>query len=520
MYETDMIWLIGPQKYFINTSITRNTNTYNYFYLVKKVKFFYQMDLVNRKPELAKNTPDPKGKGGRLGEIIRFLNIFYTNVCYKSLLTSIFGLTIQRPHMRKKILLAAIGVISISVILFLVFRKKPQQKELYASVKKGNFEVAVTTTGELRAKNETEVNVPSDLRNVQIWQIKITDLIPEGTVVKQGDYVASLDKTEIMTKLNESNLNVQKWQSELKQAMLDTTLTLRSARDELVNQKYVVEQKKLEKEQSKFEAPAILRNAEIEYEKSQRNYDQQVENYQTKVAQAKTKIAIIQADLSKALNQMNDLMKVMEQLEITAPQGGMIIYAKDWDGKKKVVGTSVSPWDPTVATLPDLSVMEVVTYVSEVDIQKIKANQLVEIGLDSDPNKRLQGKINTVASIGEQKPNSDAKVFEVVIDVLTPDTLLKPAMTTSCKIYCANFKDVLYAPIEAVQKAGSIYFAYVKENGKIYKQEVKTGMANETDIVITEGISENATLLLSTPKDTAKMEFKKLSTTATTKPGK
>jgi len=412
--------------------------------------------------------------------------------------------------MKKKILFISIGVVALIIVCIFIFRKKPEQKELLTNVKKGQFDVIVTTTGELGAKNETEIKVPSELRSLEIWQIKIIDLIPEGTIVKEGDYVASLDKTEIMTKLNESNLNVQKWQSELKQAQLDTTLTLRGARDEMLNQKYLVEQKKLEKEQSKFEAPAILRNAEIEYEKSLRNYDQQLENYKTKVAQAKTKVAIIQADLSRAMNQMDGLMNVMNQLNILAPQSGMLIYAKTWDGKKIVVGSQVSPWNPTVATLPDLKVMEVVTYVSEVDIQKVKVNQLVEIGLDSDPNKKLQGKINSVASIGEQKPNSDAKVFEVVIDVTTPDTTLKPSMTTSCKILCANFKDALFAPIEAVQRTGAAYFVYVKEKGKTYKQEVRTGMSNETDIVITEGVTENMALLLTTPRDTAKMEFIKL----------
>jgi len=418
--------------------------------------------------------------------------------------------------MKKKWLFISIGAIVIIIISLFIFKKKPVQKELVSTVKKGTFEVIVTTTGELRAKNEVEINIPDELRALQIWQIKIIDLIPEGTVVKVGDYVASLDKTEVMTKLNESNLNVQKWQSELKQAQLDTTLSLRTSRDEMLNQKYLVEQKKLEMQQSKFEAPAILRNAEIEYEKAQRNYDQQLENYKTKVAQAKTKVAIIQADLSKAMNQMDGFMNVMNKLNVVAPQAGMVIYAKSWDGKKIVVGTTINPWEPTVATLPDLSVMEVITYVSEVDIQKIKEDQLVEVGLDSDPNKKLKGKINSVASIGEQKPNSDAKVFEVVIDVLTPDTTLKPAMTTSCKIYCANVKDALYAPIEAVQRVGSAYFVYVKEGGKTYKQEVKTGMANETDIIITDGVSENMNLLLTTPKDTAKMEMKSLPTTNTT----
>lgn len=403
--------------------------------------------------------------------------------------------------MKKKLLFGGIGAIILIVSAYFIFRKKESTADIFATVKKGNFEVIVTTSGELRAKNQVEITIPGNMRSIGIWQFKIADLVPEGTQVNAGDYVASLDKTEIMTKINESNLNVQKAEAELKKAQLDTTLTLRLARDELVNLKYAVEQKKLEKEQSKFEAPAILRNAEIEFEKAERNYDQNFQNYKTKVAQAKTQVAIIQSDLSKAMNNLQSLMDALNSLTITAPQNGMIIYYKDWDGKKRVVGSQISPWDPTVATLPDLSVMEVISYVSEIDIKKIKENLIVEIGLDSDPNKKLKGKIFSIASIGEQKPNNDAKVFEVVINVETRDSTLKPAMTTSNKIFCSSLKDVLYVPIEAVFKENNKEFVYVKDGSKTKKIEVKTGVSNETDIVIVSGLSENMQVYLSTPKN-------------------
>lgn len=399
---------------------------------------------------------------------------------------------------------------AVLVVLFLFWRFSGMgktQQVLTTESTKGKFEVIVTTTGELRAKNQTDLNAPIALRSLNIYQIKIADLVTEGTTVKAGDFVASLDKTEIMQKLSEESLNLQKIESQYKESQLDTTLTMRTARDELINLKYLQEEKKLEMQQSKYEAPAIQRQAEIEFEKAERNFTQQKENLLTKEAQARTKMQIIGSDLSKARNKVEEFMALMGQLDIMAPEDGMVIYAKDWDGRKRVVGASVSIWDPTVATLPDLTVMEVVTYVNEVDIKKIKEGLTVDIGLDSDPDKKLQGKVKSVASIGEQKPNSDAKVFEVVMDVLTTDTTLKPAMTTSCKIYCASYDDVVSIPIESVFGEGSVKYAYVKRNGKIVKQLLVLGISNETHIVVEKGIEANETILLNEPSNAEDLEL-------------
>lgn len=406
----------------------------------------------------------------------------------------------------KRYLIIALAVILVTAFYYF-YSAKATQAALTFQVKKGNFEVVVTNTGELRAKNYTEIMAPSTLRSVNIWQIKITNLIPEGTTVKEGDFVAELDKTEIMTKVNEEQLNVNKKQSEFTQTQLDTTLTMRDARDELLNLKYAVEEKKLIKDQSIYEPPAVLRQAEIDYEKAVRNYEQKQENYKTKKQQSVTKMQIIGSDLEKAKSKLDQLLTTMQQLTVKAPKDGMVIYSKDWDGRKRIVGTSVSTWDPTVANLPDLTSMESVTYVNEVDIQKIKAGQKVDIGLDAQPGKKLQGLVKSVASIGEQKANSEAKVFEVVIDVLTRDTSLRPSMTTSNNINTSSVGNVISVPIEAIQNSGNRSFVYKKQRGKVIKQEIVAGAFNENSAVITNGLTDGDEIFLSTPQDTASAEF-------------
>jgi multidrug efflux pump subunit AcrA (membrane-fusion protein) len=376
-------------------------------------------------------------------------------------------------------------------------------------VKEGLFEVFVGSTGELKAKNQTEIMAPGpDLQQSGIYsELKIEDLIQEGTVVKAGDYVASIEKNPIMSKLSDASLEVDKKTSEYNQARLDTTLTLREARDELYNLKFAVEQARLEKEQSRFEAPATIRQKEIELEKAIKSFQVKSENDKTKVRQAITKMQIIQSDLSLAQSKASRLRDVLGKLTIMAPKDGMVIYSRTWNGTKKIVGSTVNSWDPSVATLPDLSQMQVITYINEVDIRKVKVGQYVEIGLDAEPGKKLEGGVRQVANVGEQKPNSDAKVFEVVIDVLTKDPELRPAMTTSCKIHAGRFDNVVSVPLEAVHtKKGSSY-VYLNSNGKKSRQEIALGAVNETHGLVFNGLSPGNEVYLIPPADTSGLDW-------------
>ena len=171
------------------------------------------------------------------------------------------------------------------------------------------------------------------------------------------------------------------------------------------------------------------------------------------------------------------------------------------------MGTSISTWEPTVANLPDLTLMESVTYVNEVDIQKIKKGQKVNIGLDAQPGKKLLGIVKSVASIGEQKANSEAKVFEVVIEVLSKDTTLRPSMTTANSISASTIGNVIAVPLEAIQNAGNRNFVYKKVSGRTVKQEIRTGIFNENSAVITEGLNDDEEVFVSLPSDTSGAKF-------------
>lgn len=404
--------------------------------------------------------------------------------------------------MKRRTLILAVVIIALSAIGIWYWtgrQSTDNPTSLTATVQRSDFSVEVATTGELKAKKFVQIQGPPNAQAADAYQMKISTLVAEGTVVKAGELVAELDRSTITAKLTELQLAVQKAEAQYTQARLDTSMNLQNARNDMKNTEYTVEETRLTLEQATYEAPAVKRQAQINNEKAQRGFEQSRKNYQTKTQQAIAKMSEVGAELERVKNKMNVVLKVMEGFTIKAPSDGMVIYVKEWDGRKRGIGSQISSWSPTVATLPDLTKMESLTYVNEIDIRKITVGQYVKIGLDSDPEKKLTGKITSVANIGEQRPNSDSKVFEVKIDIHESDTTLRPGMTTSNMIIASTHKNVLHIPIEALHTDNGKTVVYKQSGTSIVRQEVKTGAMNENNIVIEAGVQQNDVVLLTIP---------------------
>ena len=101
-----------------------------------------------------------------------------------------------------------------------------------------------------------------------------------------------------------------------------------------------------------------------------------------------------------------------------------------------------------------------------------------------------------MANVGEQRPNADAKVFEVKITITTVDTTLRPGMTTANEVLTASLPNKLFVPLEAVASQDSVTFVFKRDGGDVVKQEVETGAMNENEIVIVRGLERRRGLSL------------------------
>lgn len=404
--------------------------------------------------------------------------------------------------MKRNALIGAVVVVVLLITYFIVQgSRRDDNVDIMVSAQSGKFQVDIETTGELEAKNSVKIMGPRKLRQYRIYQVKIDQIVEEGTEVNKGDWIATLDRSELQNKIQDEELEVEKVQSQYTQTKLDTALQMRQARDELINLKYAIEEQQIILDQSKFEPPATIKQNEINLEKAKRAYNQALENYSIKKEQNVAKMQEVNANLRKSMREKTELTSLMGDFTIEAPEDGMLIYHKGFDGKPMKEGSTISAWDPVVATLPDLSVMISKTYVNEVDVRKIKAGQKVELGLDAFPEKSLTGTVIKVANVGEQRPNSDAKVFQVNIQIDGSDPLLRPSMTTSNKIIISQEDSVTFIPLECLHsKDDSISFVYVREGISTRKQEVQLGETNMNEAIILSGIEAGDRLYLSIPK--------------------
>ena len=405
--------------------------------------------------------------------------------------------------MKRTIIITGIVVV-VAIIVLIVIGRASSKKEisnLYAESKIGQFDIVVTTTGELQAKNSTDIRGPefTQSRNIRATDIKITDIVPEGTEVQPGDYVATLDRTTFENSLKDELERLVTFETNLEMKILDTAVNLSNLRDGIKNLGISVEETKITLQQSKYEPPTTIRQAEMSVDKATRSLDQSIRGYSLRVEQAKSDMRNMKNNLAEQRTRVSDLQTVLSKFIINAPSAGMIIYKRDRMGTKRKVGSSISTFDNIVATLPDMSSMISKTYVNEIDVSKVKSGQKVEIVVDAFPEKTYTGMVTSVANIGEQLPNADAKVFEVNIEVNGSDPILRPSMTTGNKIITKTINDVIYIPLESVQAGvDSIPFVYMK-NGN--KQIVVLGESNENNVVVEQGLESGIQIYLSTPEN-------------------
>ena len=399
---------------------------------------------------------------------------------------------------RKGIVIGVIIVVALALIGWYYFNSKQGEEisnPITSTVMKGPFRINVSATGELKAKNSVKIMGPSGMRSAGIWQTTIQSIQPEGTLVKKGQVVATLDKSSIQSKIDEVNTEIEKVETQLEQAKIDTAISLSTMRDQLSDLEFTMEEKKLVVQQSQFEPEMIIHQAQLDLKRAERDFVQLKENYRLKQQQARAKISEKNTVLKQQKNKLNLFLKLSDEFQIKAPEDGMLIYMSSWNGEKSGVGSQVSAWNPEVAELPDLTQMISIIYVNEVDISKVKPGHSVDVSIDAFPDKQFAGKVVKIANIGQQLRNQDAKVFEVIVELEGQDPTLRPAMTTGNNILTREYADRLYIPLECLHQ-DSVTYVYVERKGKVVRQELMLGASNENHIMVHLGLEEGETVFL------------------------
>ena len=233
------------------------------------------------------------------------------------------------------------------------------------------------------------------------------------------------------------------------------------------------------------QAGARLANAEANYERARKMTAAGGYSYQQRDA-AKMDYEVARATYDDALSNLEDTV-------IKAPIAGMVI------GKPIPAGQTVSPGisNPMVLLIiADLNKMQIEALVDESDIGKIKLGQKVSFTVDAYPDKTFAGKVATISNKANVQQN--VVYYGVLIDVESPEGLLKPTMTARVSVHIGERNNVIIVPTLAIKDNRGQRFVQVLRKGQTQPESVKivTGLSSEDRIEVVSGLKEGETVVL------------------------
>jgi HlyD family secretion protein len=364
-----------------------------------------------------------------------------------------------------------------------------------ALARRGEFVVDIATTGQVEAVHS---RVVSRRRVGQSWNAaQIVQLAPEGSVVKEGDFLAQLDMAETTQQLEETRNTLLNARAELSRQTAESAARRAELESAVLTAQYSHEQARLRTEAMKFEAEVRRREQELELKKSELSLQEAKDRLEAQqvIAQAereKAEFAVRQAQL-----QVTQAEEALAAMTITAPEPGLVVYKSFRQGKIKVGDQAWPGMD--LIELPDLSQMQVRTRVNEVDVRQVAADQEVTVRVDALSGQEFAGKVTRVAALARTEGDAKVKVFDVDVLLTGPAGELRPGMTAQCRIVVERKADVVTVPLEAVfERDGQSVVFVVPGDGR--PVPVKIGARSDDFVEIASGLSGGEAVALRDPE--------------------
>ncbi len=320
-------------------------------------------------------------------------------------------------------------------------------------VRRGSIKKTLLLDGELRAVRSRTIYGSA------MEEVKIVYLPPEGTVVKAGERLAELDSTTVLTKIKENEEKIVAAENEIVKTRAQHEAMLRDLEVELSKLWLAYEHAKLK---AKVPAEVLARReyqeAQLALEKSKTEYDNQLNKIEQKKKEqaAELQIKVIEKDKLKV--ELDRARSNLEGMKIKAPTDGMVIYNEHWNERRKIqVGDVVWGGFPIVR-LPDLTEMEVLAQVNEVDGPRLSIGSKAEVKLDSYSDTVITGTVKEISQTAVKASwMAKAKIFRVTISLdRTVTEIMKPGMSAQVAVVVSETEPQILIPRSAVKFDGEV----------------------------------------------------------------
>ena len=376
------------------------------------------------------------------------------------------------------------------------------------TVERGPIFSSISTTGRVVPNLEVEIKCKASGEIVRL-PYDISDY------VKKGDLLVELDPVDEQRAVKRAEVALSASQAKRVQAQRNLRLAgenldserkraasaLRSAEAGAQDAEAKSERVKhlLEKKLASQEEYDTAKTATVQAASTLENVRVRIEELETEELALELKrqdVHLAEAQVESDQITLLDAKQRLEDTKVMAPIDGIISASNVQVGQIISSGISNVGGGTTMLTLADLSRMFILASVDESDIGSVKVDQPTEITADAFPGTRFRGRVVRVATKGVSASN--VVTFEAKIEVLGKNkSLLKSEMTANLEIIAAQEEDVLFVPVEAVQRRGKQKIVLVsKKDGQTEERPVETGIDDGINVEITSGLSEGETVIV------------------------
>ena len=381
----------------------------------------------------------------------------------------------KRPRQTRRALLICLFLLLVASLVAWLLLAPGREAYDTVPVTRGDIENSVTALGTLQPRQYVDVGSQA---SGQIHKIHVE----VGAEVKEGQLLVEIDPSTQTAKLDASRNAIDNLKAQLQE---------QRALHDLAKQKY-------QRQQNLVKGGAT------------RDEDVQIALAEVRTTQARTDM--FQAQIRQAQASLRSDEAELGYTRIFAPMSGTVVAIDAREGQT----LNAQQQTPLILRIAKLSPMTVWAEVSEADIGHVKPGMQAYFTTLSGGSRRWNSTVRQIlpvppkplneASQGGGSPASSGKsgsarvvLYTVLLDVDNTDQALMAEMTTQVFFVADRAKDVLLAPIVALQgtATGDRQTTYiVAKNGKIEPREIRTGISDRLRVQILEGLNEGDHLLI------------------------
>jgi len=389
---------------------------------------------------------------------------------------------------------------------------RPERSLPTIRVARGNLDLKIYTTGELRAGKSAMLVAPSVGS-----ALRLIFLANTGTRVKSGDLVADFDPSDQEHNLEIASYDLKQAEQAIAKAKADAAAQDAEDKVELLKAEFDVRRAEMDVSKKDLVSAIDAKKNLLALDEARRHLSQLQEDIPSHAVSNHADIAVAEEKLAKAKLSMDQAQKNIQNMHLRAPMDGLVAIQENRQGmwftgmrfSEYRQGDEVEPGG-FVAQVLDVEQMEIQGKVAETDRANLSAGERAEINIYALPHQLIPGKVKDVAGAALQTSffnDRSASKFGVVVALDHADPQLRPGLTGLVAISAGEVKNVLYLPPQAIFAKNGNPVAYVRKGSEFEPQKIKIARRSETRVAV-EGLAEGTEVALvnpgqETPKTTA-----------------